>query len=113
GGPGRHDVAAPRTWRAAGLLARVEVRRAGGGRALLRGREVPRRRIRSDDEGVPRALPVAAGHSALRGLRAAEIRGVDAESEPAVRDPTLQLQVPPGVGASPSLPLPAWGRGQG
>src|SRR5262249_5867174 len=35
---------------------------------------------------------------ALRGLRAAEVRGMDGEPQPAVRDPALQLQVSPRVG---------------
>src|SRR5215471_13557662 len=109
----RHDVAPAWPRRHHGLLARGQVRRAGRGRALLGGREVPRGGGRADDEGVPRALPVAARHPALRGLRAAEIRGVHAESQSAVRDPALQLQVPPGVGPSPPAPSPRREEGAG
>ena len=42
---------------------------------------------------LPRALPVDPRHPAVRGLRPPEARGVDAEPEPAVRDPEVQLQV--------------------
>src|SRR5437879_6782505 len=49
---------------------------------------------------------------ALRGLRAAEVPGVHAQPESAVRDPALQLQVPPSVEPSPSLPFPGRGRGR-
>ena len=51
-------------------------------------------------------LPWLPGHPALRGLRAAEVRGVHAEPEPAVRDPALQLQVPPRVDHPPPSPRP-------
>src|SRR5262249_37924279 len=52
---------------------------------------------RADDPRLPRELPVAARDPALRGLRAPEIRRVDAEPQSAVRDPALQLQVPQSV----------------
>src|SRR5207237_1920760 len=93
GRPRRHDVAAARPRRPPGLLAPSALGRAWQRRALLGGREVPRAGLQGDDDDLPRALPVAAGHPALRGLRLAEVRRVHAESEPAVRDPALQLQV--------------------
>src|SRR4030095_12429683 len=80
------------------LLARREVRRAGHRRPLLGGREVPRRCVPGDDQGVSRTPPLAAGHPALRGLRTAKARRVHPEPEPAVRDPALSLQVPPRLG---------------
>ena len=43
--------------RASRLLARGEVRRARRRRALLRGREVPRRGLPRDDQDLPRQLP--------------------------------------------------------
>src|SRR5439155_769982 len=79
GRSGRHDVAPPLAGRAAGLLAPPALRRAGRGRALLRGREVPRPGVPRDDEDLPRASAVGAGHPALRGLRPPEARRVDAE----------------------------------
>src|SRR5206468_3204401 len=44
---------------------------------------------------------------------APEVRRVHAESEPAVRDPPLQLEIPPRVGSPRSLPLPLGGEGMG
>ena len=46
---------------------------------------------------------------ALRGLRAAEVRGVDAGPAAAARDPSLQLQVPPGLIPASHCPLPGSG----
>src|SRR5439155_1176505 len=92
----RRDVlAAARPRRTARLLAARPLRPARRRRALLRGREVPGPGLQGDDPDLPRALPVGAGDPAVRGLRDPEVRGVDAEPEPAVRDPALQLQVPP------------------
>ena len=95
----RHDVAAPRARRPAGLLARGEVRRARQCRALQRRREVPRRGLSRDDQDLPRQSAVAARHPAVRGLRRAEVRRVDAEPEPAVRGPQVQPEAPPRVDA--------------
>jgi ABC-type transport system substrate-binding protein len=53
---------------------------------VLGGREVPRRGLQEDDEGLPRALPVDPRHPALRGLRAAEY----VEWTP---DPLQQLEI--------------------
>ena len=93
----RDDVAPARARRPDGLLARRQVRRAGQCRALLGGREVPRRGLPGHHQDLPREPAVDPGDPAVRGLRDAEVRGVDAEPEPAIRDPPLQPEVPPSV----------------
>src|SRR4029453_14970953 len=98
---GRHDVAPPRPGRTARLLARGQVRRAGQRGALQRGREVPRAGLQGDDQDLPGEPAVAAGDPAVRGLRAAEVRGVHAEPEPAVRAAPLQPQAPSRVTSAP------------
>src|SRR5207247_888815 len=96
----RRDVlAAPLAGRTARLLAPRAVRRAGRGGALLRRREVPRPGVQGDDPDLPRAPAVDSRHPAVRGLRAAKAPRVDAEPQPAVRDPPLRVQVPPRLGA--------------
>src|SRR5438445_124802 len=90
----RDGVASGRAGRPAGLLAAPRVRRARQRRAVLHRREVPRRRVPEDDEDLPRAPAVDPRRPAVRGLRAPEARRVGTESEPAVRDSPLQLQVP-------------------
>ena len=70
----------------------AEVRRAGRGGALLGRREVPRPGLQGDDEDLHGELAVDRRHPALRGLRAAEVRRVHAEPQPADRAPALQLQ---------------------
>src|SRR5439155_27234534 len=100
--PRRHDVAPPLPGRAPGLLASSALRRARRGRAVLRGLEVPRRGLPGDDEDLPRAPAVDPRDPALRGLRPPEVRGVDAEPEPAVRGPALQPETASRVASSTS-----------
>ena len=82
----------------------------GNAARFSRGREVPRRGLSGDDQDLPREPPVAPRHPAVRGLRRPEVRRVDAEPEPAVRDPQVQLQAPPRVdacgGGPPSIGAP-------
>src|SRR4029450_10000749 len=61
-------------------------------------REVRGGRVEADDRALSRAPALDSRDPAVRGLRPAEVRGVDARSAPAARDPTLQLQAPPRVG---------------
>ncbi len=58
-------------------------------------------------------FPWLPGDPALRGLRAPEVRRVDAEPEPAVRGPEVQLQAPPRVAAFPHPAAPPSGGGPG
>jgi len=56
--------------------------------------------VPGNDEDLPREFPLAPRDPAVRGLRVAEVRRMDTEPEPAVRDAHVQLQVPARVAAS-------------
>ena len=96
----RHDVAAPRAGRASGLLARG---RSSTSSATPRASSVDEKFRGEAYKKMTKIFleqpAVAARHPAVRGLRRAEVRRVDAEPEPAVRGPQVQPEAPPRVDA--------------
>src|SRR5438552_19188384 len=60
----------------------------------LCGLGISRRGPLREDRGFPSGITLGTRDPALRGLRAPEVRGVDAEPESAVRGPALQPEAP-------------------